>query len=117
MMLSVVMVSLLQIKSDNIFIINKADEKRVLNDYILLSINTKSEINKNENIRLDRVTSFENYELRKELKNIKIKIKDEKIDTKVIKNDLIDLSITTYSTSYSIKDEYKKKIYSFKIEL
>jgi len=115
--LSFVMVTLLQIKSDNIFIVSKSDEKAKLNEYILLAIDLKVKENINENLFLDRKYSFENDNLRKELKGIKVKIKNEKEKSTFLDNDLMKLNITTYSTTYSIKDDIKKKIYNFKIEL
>ena len=116
-MLSVVMITLLQIKSDNIFMISKSDEKAKLNDYALLAIELRTADNKNENLFLGRTYSFENDDLRKELKDIKVKIKDTKEKSTAIDNELMKINITTYSTTYSIKEDFKKKIYSFKIEL
>ena len=116
-MLSVVMISLLQVKSDNIFLIEKSDEKAKLNDYVSLIMDLEESNDKNENVFLDRVYRFDNDELRKELKPIKIKVKDEQVDTKTIKNDTYDLNITTYSRTYSIDDKINKSIYTFKIEL
>ena len=116
-MLSVVMISLLQVKSDNIFLIQKSDEKAELNDYASLVMDLEEVNDRNENIFLDRVYRFDNDELRKELKPIKIKIKDNQISSKLIKNDTYDLNITTYSTTYNIDDKINKSIYTFKIEL
>ncbi|WP_108064268.1 PulJ/GspJ family protein [Poseidonibacter lekithochrous] len=116
-MLSVVMISLLQVKSDNIFLIQKSEEKAELNDYVSLVMNLEEASDRNENIFLDRVYRFDNDELRKELKPIKIKIKDNEISSKLIKNDTYDLNITTYSTTYNIDDKINKNIYTFKIEL
>lgn len=117
MMLSVVMVTLLQVKSDNIFMMSKSNEKSVFLDYILLAINIEEKNDINKNIFLDKLYRFENDEIRKELKSIKVKVKAEKLDTKSYDNDIIDLNIITYSTSYSIGDDKKKNIYTFKIEL
>lgn len=116
-MLSVVMISLLQVKSDNIFLIQKSDEKAELNDYVSLVMNLEEASDRNENIFLDRVYRFDNDELRKELKPIKVKIKDNQVSSKTIKNDTYDLNITTYSTTYNIDDKINKSIYTFKIEL
>lgn len=118
--LSVVMVSLLQIKSDNIFLISKTNEQSKLNDYIQLSIDFKK-INKenqeNEELFLDEKFTFENDDIRKELKDIKVKIREEKEDINEIETSARSLNITTYSRIYSIDNSIKKKIYNFKIEL
>ena len=116
-MLSVVMISLLQVKSDNIFIITKSKEKSILTDYLQLVINLEEKNDINENIFLDKLYSFENDEIRKELKPIKIKVKNEELDIKSYDNDASNFNITTYKTTYSIDTDIKKNIYTFKIEL
>ena len=116
-LLSVVMLSLLQIRSENIYLIKKSDEKAKLNDYIFLSMNLNEVNDRNENIFLDRLYRFDDDKLRQELKPIKIKQKDKQISTITMKNDAMDLNITTYSTTYSIDDKMKKSIYTFKLEL
>jgi len=115
-MLSVVMITLLQVKSDNIFLVNKSNEKTKLSDYIRLSINMNNENKKSENIFLDDIYHFKNDDIRKELKSIKIKVKNSQIDSKDYNNELVNFKIITNSTLYSI-DDIKKYIYTFKIEL
>ena len=116
--LSIVMLSLLQIKSDNIFLVNKVDEKVKLNDYILLSLDLDKVDSRNQNVFLDRKYDFSNDTIRKELKTIKVKQKDKKIRTKSFKEAVdFNLNIITYSTTYSIDDKIKKNIYTFKLEL
>ena len=118
--LSVVMVALLQIKSDNIFLISKTNEQSKLNDYIQLSVDFKRINQENqEDIEefLDKKYTFENDDIRKELKEIKVKIKEEKESEEYIDTSSETLNIITYSRSYSIDDKIKKKIYNFKIEL
>lgn len=118
-MLSVVMITLLKIKSENIFLISKNDENTKSNDYILLSVDFEDEIsNKNEDIFLDKKYQYINDDVRKELKDIKILIKDEKIESKSIQSDLNYINTTIFSRTYSLENSnIKKKIYSFKIEL
>lgn len=118
--LSVVMVSLLQIKSDNIFLISKTNDQSKLNDYIQLSVDFKKinqENQENEEVFLDKKFTFDNDEIRKELKDIKVKIREEKEDENKIDTNTTSLNITTYSRVYSIDNSIKKKIYNFKIEL
>lgn len=116
-MLSVVMIALLQIKSDNIFLIKSSDEKAKLNDYILMATNFDEVGKRNDNLFLDKNFRFDNDELRTEFKDKKIKIKDEKEETTSIDNEYMKVNITTFSTSYSLEEKMTKKIYSFKIEL
>ena len=72
--LSVVMVTLLQIKSDNIFILSKSNEKSQLRDYVNIASSLNSTSNRNENLLLDKTYSFKSDELRRELKDVKVKI-------------------------------------------
>lgn len=117
--LSFVMITLLQIKSENIFLISKSDQKVKINDYILLAIDFKNNIeDKNEEIDLYKNYKFENEDIRKELKDIKVTIKDEKIESESINSDSNTINITTFSRTFSLENsDIKKKLYSFKIEL
>ena len=120
MILSTVMVALLQVKNENIFLIEKTNERAKLNDYIQISVDLKRiEKNSDESIEqfLDKKYKFENDDIRKELKDIKVDIKEEKEKKTKIKTDQEDLEIITYSRSYSIDDDIKKKIYNFKIKI
>lgn len=116
--LSVVMITLLKIKSDNIYLVSKSEQKSKFNDYILMAIDfSDTTKNKNEDISLEKY-KYENEDLKKELKDIKVSIKDEKIDTKTIYNGSNNINVTIYSRTFSFDDnDLKKKLYSFKIEL
>jgi len=118
-LLSVVMITLLQIKSENIFMVSKSDERAKTNDYILMAINFDDKIlNKNENIFLQKKYNYENEEIKTELKDIKISIKDEKLESDSIKSDFNSVNITTLYRTFSLENsDIKKKIYTFKIEL
>ncbi len=117
--LSVVMITLLKIKSENIFLISKSNTNIKMNDYILMAVDFSDEIsNKNENIDLEKKFPYENDEIKKELKDIKVSIKDEKLESKSIESDLKNINTTIFSRTYSLENsDMKKKIYSFKIEL
>ncbi len=116
-MLSVVMLTLLQIKSDSIFIVSKNNEQSKLIDYMQLVVNMSNEEKKNENIFLDRIYNFDNDEIRKEFKDIKIKVKSEQVDSQDYNTDSVNFKIITNANSYSINADIKKNIYTFKIEL
>lgn len=117
--LSVVMVALLKIKSENISIVSKSEQKIKLNEYILLAVDFKDKIViKNENINLANKYNYENDEIRKELRDVKVSIKDEKIETKSINNGFNNINITTFSRTFGFENnDLKKKLYGFKIEL
>ena len=117
--LSVVMITLLQIKSNNIFLVTKSEEKLKSIDYILMSISFNDPIfDKNEDILVNQKYNFENDEIKQELKDIKINLKDDKLEDKTIKNGNTNLNITTSFRTFSLENsDIKKKIYSFRIEL
>lgn len=117
--LSVVIIALLQIKSENISIVSKSDKKVRLNDYILLAIDFRNKIiNKNEDIDIYKNFKYENDDIKRELKDIKVSIKDEKIQSVSIDNGFNNINITTYSRTFSLENsDIKKKLYSFRIEL
>ena len=118
-LLSVVMITLLQIKSENIFMVSKSDERAKINDYILMAINFNDTIlDKNENINIENKYKFENEKLRAELKDIKVAIKDENLDSNTLESNHNSLNFTRYYRSFFIENsDIKKKIYTFKFEL
>jgi Tfp pilus assembly protein PilV len=116
-MLTVVMITLLQVKSDNIFLVSKSNEKSQQSDYIQLAINMNNEDKKNGNIFLKDVYKFKNNDIRKEVKSIKIKVKNTQIDSKDYNAEVVNFKIITNATIYSINDDIKKYIYTFKIKL
>jgi len=115
-MLSVVMITLLQIKSDNIFIVEKSKDKSLSLDYIQLALNLEEKENINENRFLEKKYNFKNDEIREELKDIKIKVQSEKLDTKSYDSSNTNINIITNTITYSI-DDITKSIYTFEIEL
>ena len=118
--LSVVMITLLQIKTDNIHLVSKSEQKIKLNDYILLAIDfsDKNMTIKNEDIDIYKNFKYENEYVRNELKDIKVSIKDEKIQSVSIDNGFNNININTYSRTFSLEQsDIKKKLYSFKIQL
>ena len=123
MILSVVMVALLQIKTENIFLISKTNERIKLNEYVQLSIDLKKVNEENieniENIEffLDKKYPFVNDDIRKELKEIKVDIREKKEDEYKIETSSENLNVTIYSRTYSINEDIKKKIFNFKFEL
>ena len=120
MILSVVMVALLQIKTENIFLISKTNERVKLNEYVQLSIDLKKINEENsENIEffLDKKYPFVNDDIRKELKGIKVDIREKKEDEYKIETPSENLNVTIYSRTYSINEDIKKKIFNFKFEL
>ena len=120
MILSVVMVALLQIKTENIFLIPKTNEIVRLNEYVQPSIDLKKTNEENsENIEffLYKKYPFVIDDIRKELKEIKVDIREKKEDEYKIETPSENLNVTIYSRTYSINEDIKKKIFNFKFEL
>ena len=120
MILSVVMVALLQIKTENIFLISKTNERVKLNEYVQLSVDLKKvneESSEDIELFLDKKYPFINDDIRKELKEIKVDIREKKEDEYKIETPSENLNVTIYSRTYSINEDIKKKILNFKIEL
>ena len=120
MILSVVMVALLQIKTENIFLISKTNERVKLNEYVQLSIDLKKvneESSEDIELFLDKKYPFINDDIRKELKEIKVNIREKKEDEYKIETPSENLNVTIYSRTYSINEDIKKKIFNFKFEL
>lgn len=116
-LLSVVMISLFQIKSNNIFILDKSLDEEKNKEYLIMSMDTNDYEKRNKNVYLDKLFNIKDDDLRRELKEVKIKIKDEVLDTKEIIIDNLNFKINEFKTSYSFEKGMKKDIYRFKIEL
>ena len=116
-LLSVVMISLFQIKSNNIFILEKSLEEGKKKDYLIMSMDTQEYQKRNKNVYLDKLFNVQDDDLRKELKEVKIKIEDEILDTREMRVDDLNFKISEFKTSYSFEKGLKKDIYRFKIEL
>ncbi len=117
--LSVVMITLLQIKSNNIQLASKSEEKNKSNDYILMALSFNDSItNKNESVLIDKKYTYDNEEINEEIKNRKVNIKDDKLESKTIESHRNSINISTSFRSFSLENsDIQKKIYTFKIEL
>ncbi len=117
--LSVVMITLLQIKSNNIQLASKSEEKNKSIDYILMALSFNDSItNKNESVLIDKKYTYDNEEINEEIKNRKVNIKDDKLESKTIESHRNSINISTSFRSFSLENsDIQKKIYTFKIEL
>lgn len=112
--LSVVMITLLQIKSNNIQLASKSEEKNKSNDYILMALSFNDSItNKNESVLIDKKYTYDNEEINEEIKNRKVNIKDDKLESKTIESHRNSINISTSFRSFSLEnsDIQKKNIY------
>lgn len=115
--LSFVMITLLQMKSNNIFLLEKSNEKTRLVDYILLAGDIENSSKQtNKSVYLDNLTQFKNDDIRREIKEVKIEIKDKELDKLEIKIDGLNIKIKTYVREYKIEEDIKKSLYSWEFE-
>lgn len=116
-LLSVVMLSLFQVKSNNIFIVDKSSKEDKNKAYLMAAMDTKEYQKRNKNVYLDKLFSMQDDDVRREFKKIKIKIKDEVLDSNSFKVSNFTLKTNNFKTSYSFENGLKKDIYKFKLEL
>jgi len=116
-MLSVVMISVFQIKQNNLFNIEKFKKTNTNNEYITISTlyeNNNSE-DLNTNIYLNKLVEFKDDDINKKLKNIKVYIKSKIIDTIDLSSDELTLNVEIYEGNHKITDEINKNFYTFKL--
>ena len=118
-LLSVVMLSLYKVRGNNIFILEKSKENKKDIDYISLLMETDTSINENtnKNFYLDKYFNIADDDIRREFKEIKIKVKDELLEKEQEKLDNFSFKINQFKTIYSFEKGPSKNIYRFELEL
>lgn len=116
-LLSVVMLSLFQVKGNNIFILEKSKENKKQNEYLSLVMDSTEYSKRNENVYLDKYFNILDDDIRREFKEIKIKIKDEILEEKDVIYDDILFKIGQYKTTFSLEKGISKNIYRFNLEI
>ncbi|MEA3498179.1 MAG: hypothetical protein U9R16_03875 [Campylobacterota bacterium] len=114
MLISVVIVALLQIKENNLSLLEKLEETTKYNNYIsmvALENNTKD-----GNIYLSEKLDFNDDDIRKELKDIKIEVKNQNLIPIKLDTDEYKIKINIKQTTLSMDDSIQKQYYRFKIE-
>ena len=114
-LITIVIGTMLEMKTNNIFFLEKFKNSSLYNSYISMVAN-KDKKQDNKNIYLDKEVDFDDDEIRKELKEIKIKVKQlDNEDMPLIKNDYIKNAIII-KRKYTIEDKITKVFYQFKLE-
>lgn len=114
-LLAVVITSVLQIQQNNLYYIEKFKQSSLYNSYISF-VAIVSDQKRNKTVYLDDEVPFKDDEIRRELKQVKIKIKDEEQkDITLPKNDYIQTAKIMKST-YSIDGKVTKSFYTFKLQ-
>ena len=117
-LISIVIATIFQVKENNIFYLEKFKKSSKLNE--LISIATideeKQEKLRNKNIYLTKLINFKDDDIRKELKSVKVKVKDEDADSQDLGTEDFDLILNITKSTYSIENKVSSIIYKFKLD-
>lgn len=116
-LISAVMLSLFQVKSNSIFILEKSKDTKKQKEILSLLFDSKEFSKRNKNVYLDKYFSIKDDDIRREFKEYKVKIKDELIEKIQEKTDSLNFEINKYKTEYSFEKGIKKNIYKFELNL
>ena len=112
MLISVVIVSMLQIKENNIHFIEKSKDSIKYNEYISMIAFDKST---NGKIYLSDKVNFKDDDIRRDLKNIKIEKKIENLESLEFSADEYNLRVDIEEISFKIDKKFEKKFYRFSL--
>jgi prepilin-type N-terminal cleavage/methylation domain-containing protein len=115
-LLSTIMLALLKIRGENIFLVNKASESEIKNEYISLAFDTKMPSNRDEDIYLDRYLNLIDDDMRSEFRDLKIRVKDVPLEEETKDIDKYAVKINKTKTIYTLKDDLSKNIIRFSLE-
>ncbi len=117
-LLSVVIVTMFKIKENNLFFLDKFKQTSKYNEFISIATITNKNLNslRNTHIYLDKVVDFDDDDIRKELKNIKVYIKDKELPSINLNDDAFTLNINIIKSQYKIEDKITKDIYTFELQ-
>jgi hypothetical protein len=113
-LITIVIGSMIQMKSNNLYMLDRFKDSALTDSYISLTAATNNM--KDETIFLSDIVRFDDDNLRRDLKDIKIIVKHtEDNDIKIPENDYIS-SIKTIISTYQIEDKSTKVFYKFQLE-
>ncbi len=116
MLISAVILALFKIKDNNLYFLEKHSNRAELNSFVsLVALNSKDITIKNHNVYLSDIVDFEDEEIRRLLKDIKVKTKQNKIREEKISKEGITIDLQKHGNSYSIDNKILKKTYKIKI--
>lgn len=116
--LSFVMVTLLQIKENNIFYLQKIDESMKKDMDIALAaglsdFNTSSEEQK---LYIKDLIKIKDDEIRKKVKDMKVVKNIEELPPLEFESDEFPIKVFIYEQQYELQDGSNKKLYTFTLE-
>ncbi|HIP13015.1 MAG TPA: hypothetical protein EYG97_01030 [Arcobacter sp.] len=117
-LLSIVIATIFQIKENNLFYLDKFRNSSNYNELVSIATITSNNKNKlrNENIYLEKIVDFKDDDIRKELKKIKVNVKEEEYSYSKLPLDDISIILTVTQSKYKIQDKISTDIYQFKLE-
>jgi Tfp pilus assembly major pilin PilA len=116
MLISIIVVALLQIEQNNLYLLEKTKDMTKYNSYIsLVALENDDKNLRNKSFYLDKKIDFKDDDIRRELKEIKVNIKDKKLKPIIFEADEYSLNINIKQTQVSIKDDAKKVFYWFSL--
>lgn len=114
LLISVVIASLLSLKSNNLSLLEKSYEKERYNSYIsVLAYDYENINNRNKNIFVSDKINIKDDDLKRELNSIKVNVKDEIKGTKVF--DEMILSYQVIKSKYTIEDKTTKVFFTIRL--
>lgn len=106
---------LLDTKNQNLFFLERFNEIDKTNSLILMYANDYSNINsRDEDVYLKDIIENNHDEIRRDLKDIKISVKDEIVEERVFEYDNIKLSYEIIESTYKLDDKHIKNLYIVK---
>ncbi len=116
MLISVVIVSLLQIKENNLYFLDKSKETIKNTSYIsLIALEDDTKL-RNRNVYLSQKIKFDDDEIRRKIKRIKVKVKDKMLQPIEFSDDEYTVQINIKRTSLTIDDNIEKQFFRFILE-
>ena len=117
-LLSVVIAVIFQIKQNNLFYLHKFNNSVKVDQYIALATikKFKNDNLKNRKIYLDEIVDFKDDDIRRDLKNIKISLKEEELDDIDFSTDQYNLKIKIIEQIYKYNSKNEKKFYQFRLQ-
>lgn len=109
--------TLFEIKSQNLFYLDRFKQTSFYNSVIAVFAQSASEKDiekRNKNLYFKDVVDISDDEIRRKFKNIKVKVKDDLYQKKVQKLEEGVITYDVYSSSYDIDKKSKKVVYSIK---
>ena len=116
LLISGIILSLFKIKSNNLNFLNKYNTNTLINSsFSIFMLNNMNTYDKNEKQYLKDIINIKNTNIPKYIKDTKIQVKDKKILDKEIKLEDTQINLITYESTYTMPNEFSKKIYTIKL--